>query len=138
MKVLFRPSNLKLIVNNKIILQIILLIFFLRDEKNRELSDNIHHMLNQFLFNQFAEKLSNLLIVEIQRHTVPIFVAKLDNIKQQIQTEVAQKLTTTDKVLKENISQVCKSKVKLYIFRKEIMGLFTTLFLTFFIVSYRV
>lgn len=81
-----------------------------RSAQSRELRDTIIHALNQFLFKQFAEKMSEMLILEIQRQVVPVLVTKLDMIKQQIQLDVSQKLTTTDKILKENIAQVCKSK----------------------------
>lgn len=69
------------------------------------------HLLNQFLFNQFPEKQSNMLTSEVQKQITSVIMAKLDVIEQHFQNEISQKLTTTDKILKENIAQVCRSKV---------------------------
>lgn len=64
------------------------------------------------LCNQLSGQLAQLFVSEIQKHLLPVVGARLDGIKAQIQTEIAQKLTITDKVIKENISNICKSKVR--------------------------
>lgn len=48
----------------------------------------------------------------MQRQVMPMLIAKVDGMQQQIQLDVAQKLTSFEILLKENISQVCKSKVR--------------------------
>lgn len=40
----------------------------------------------------------------------------MDPLKQQIQADIAQKLTTTDSALKESINKMVRSKVSLYSF----------------------
>ncbi|XP_037912102.1 enhancer of mRNA-decapping protein 4 homolog isoform X3 [Hermetia illucens] len=81
-----------------------------RNAQNRELKESVMHLLNQFLFNQFPEKQSNMLTSEVQKQITSVIMAKLDVIEQHFQNEISQKLTTTDKILKENIAQVCRSK----------------------------
>ena len=61
--------------------------------------------------NQLSNQLAQIFVSEIQKHLLPVVGARLDGIKTQIQLEVAQKLSITDKVIKENISNICKSRV---------------------------
>lgn len=61
--------------------------------------------------NQLSNQLAQIFVSEIQKHLLPVVGARLDGIKTQIQAEVAQKLSITDKVIKENILNICKSKV---------------------------
>lgn len=68
--------------------------------------------LGPVLCNQLSGQLAQLFVTEIQKHLLPVVGARLDGIKAQIQAEIAQKLTITDKVIKENISNICKSKVR--------------------------
>lgn len=68
--------------------------------------------LGPVLCNQLSGQLAQLFVTEIQKHLLPVVVGRLDGIKAQIQAEIAQKLTITDKVIKENISNICKSKVR--------------------------
>lgn len=81
--------------------------FFCSDVQNRELRDSITRAVTQTVCSQ----LSAVLIAEIQKHVLPIVAAKLEGIKTQIQSDIAQKITITDHVIKENISNICRSKV---------------------------
>lgn len=62
--------------------------------------------------NQLSGQLTQIFVNEIQKHVLPVVGARLDGIKAQIQAEIAQKLSITDKVIKENIANICKSKVR--------------------------
>lgn len=57
----------------------------------------------------------------MKKHVLPIIASKLDATKSQIQADIAQKLSISDHVIKENISNICKSRVSfpfpLYWFR---------------------
>lgn len=56
-------------------------------------------------------QLSNTITNEIQKHVMPIIAGKLEGIKTNIQSDIAQKITITDHVIKENIAHICRSKV---------------------------
>lgn len=67
--------------------------------------------LGPVMCNQLKGQMAQLFISEMQQHLLPVVGARLDGIKAQIQAEIAQKLSITDKVIKENIANICKSKV---------------------------
>lgn len=67
------------------------------------------------LCNQIGIQLSQVLVTEVQKHLLPMVAAKLDTLKSQIQADVAQKISITDAVIKENIANICKSKVSFVI-----------------------
>lgn len=56
-------------------------------------------------------QLSQVLVTEVQKHLLPMVAAKLDSLKAQIQADVGQKISISDVVIKENIANICKSKV---------------------------
>lgn len=82
-----------------------------RDVQNRELRDSIMQIMNRYVLTQFGEMMSKVMALETQRQLAPMLAAKLDNMQQQIQLNVAQKLSAFDLMIKENIAQACKSKV---------------------------
>lgn len=85
-----------------------------RDVQNRELRDSIMQIMNQYVLTQFGEMVSKVLTIEIQRQLAPMLGAKMDNLQQQMQLDIAQKLKSFDLMIKENIAQACKSKVSYY------------------------
>lgn len=85
-----------------------------RDVQNRELRDSIMQIMNQYVLTQFGEMVSKVMTLEIQRQLAPMLAAKLDNMQQQIQLNVAQKLSAFDVMIKENIALACKNKVCLF------------------------
>ncbi|XP_031617309.1 enhancer of mRNA-decapping protein 4 homolog isoform X2 [Contarinia nasturtii] len=78
--------------------------------RDNQVRENIVMGLGPVLCNQLSSQLAQVFVTEIQKHLLPVVGARLDGIKAQIQSEIAQKLTITDKVIKENISNICKSK----------------------------
>lgn len=88
---------------------------FFSEKQNRELRDNIIHALTPLVCNQLSKQLSNILTNEIQKHVMPIIAGKLEGIKTQIQSDISQKITITDHVIKENITNICRSKVSLFL-----------------------
>lgn len=78
--------------------------------QNREIREFLFG-ITPVLCNQLSGQISQILVNEVQKHLLPIVGAKLDAIKAQLQTDIAQKLTITDHVIKENIANICKSKV---------------------------
>lgn len=85
--------------------------FFYRDNQIREIRESLVIGLAPVMCNQLSGQLTQIFITEIQKHLLPVVGARLDGIKVQIQAEIAQKLSITDKVIKENIVNICKSKV---------------------------
>lgn len=61
--------------------------------------------------NHFTDIIGNVLNMELQRQLLPRVNAKMDQLQNQMQLEIVQKLNVFDKTIKENIAQVCKSKV---------------------------
>ncbi|XP_073824958.1 enhancer of mRNA-decapping protein 4 homolog Ge-1 [Musca autumnalis] len=92
-----------------------------RDVQNRELRDSIMQIMNQYVLTQFGEMISKVLTIEIQRQLAPILAAKIDNLQQQIQLDVGQKLKSFDMMIKENIAQACKSKSIIDAFGKSVL-----------------
>lgn len=68
-------------------------------------------IISQYVLTQFGDMVSKVMTIEIQRQLGPMLAAKLDNMQQQIQLTVGQKLSAFDLMIKENIAQACKSKV---------------------------
>lgn len=85
--------------------------FFHRDNQIRDIRENLVIGLGPIMCNQLSGQLTQIFVNEIQKHVLPVVGARLDGIKAQIQAEIAQKLSITDKVIKENIANICKSKV---------------------------
>lgn len=83
----------------------------LSESQNRELRDSVVQVLNQYVMNHFTDIIGNVLNMELQRQLLPRVNAKMDQLQNQMQLEMVQKLNVFDKTVKENIAQVCKSKV---------------------------
>lgn len=96
--------------------QIIILVYIFRDNQIREIRDSLVLSLGPMLCNQLSGQLTQVFVTEIQKHVLPVIGARLDGIKGQIQNEIAQKLSITDRVIKENIVNICKSKVSKHYF----------------------
>lgn len=77
------------------------------DAQNRELRESI----TKVVCTDLTERLTNILVNSIQKHVLPIVAGKLEGIKTQIQSDISQKITITDHVIKENITNICKSPV---------------------------
>ncbi|XP_054741449.1 enhancer of mRNA-decapping protein 4 homolog isoform X1 [Anastrepha obliqua] len=92
-----------------------------RDQQNRELRESLIQILNQYILTHLGEVVSKVINMEIQRQLAPMLSAKIEHLQQQIQLDVAQKLTAFDLMLKENISQVCKSKNIIETFGKSVL-----------------
>lgn len=88
---------------------LIYIIYIHSDTQNRELHDSITRSITQTVCTQ----VSAVVISELQKHVLPIVAGKLEGIKTQIQSDIAQKITITDRVIKENISNICRSKVSI-------------------------
>lgn len=89
-------------------------LFFNSEKQNREIRDAVFGMA-PVLCNQMSIQLSQVLVTEVQKHLLPMVAAKLDSLKAQLQADVAQKISITDVVIKENIANICKSKVSFMI-----------------------
>lgn len=59
--------------------------------------------------------LNQIVSAEMKKHVLPIIASKMDATKSQIQADIAQKISVSDLLIKENISNICKSRV-IYIF----------------------
>lgn len=82
-----------------------------REAQNREICESIVHGLSQIICTQINANLSQIVSAEMKKHVLPIIASKLDAIKSQIQADIAQKITMSDHVIKENILNICKSRV---------------------------
>ncbi|XP_017473347.1 PREDICTED: enhancer of mRNA-decapping protein 4 homolog [Rhagoletis zephyria] len=92
-----------------------------REQQNRELRDSFIQIMNQYVLTHLGDVVSKVINIEIQRQLAPMLSAKIDHLQQQIQIDVAQKLTAFDLMLKDNISQVCKSKNIIDTFGKSVL-----------------
>lgn len=62
---------------------------------------------------QLTERLAGVLLKDLNRNVVSTIAGKMDSIKAQMQADVAQKLVSSDQLLRENISKACSNKVSL-------------------------
>lgn len=62
--------------------------------------------------NKMVSNITKEMRKEFQQTLMPQVMAELDKIQKQIQYDVNNKFASTDKILKESIGQVCKSKVR--------------------------
>ncbi|XP_034471576.1 enhancer of mRNA-decapping protein 4 homolog isoform X2 [Drosophila innubila] len=92
-----------------------------RENQNRALRDSVLQVLNEYVMKYFTEIIGNVLNVELQRQVLPRVNAKMDQLQNQMQLEIVQKLNVFDKTIKENIAQVCKSKQFLDAFGKSVL-----------------
>ncbi|XP_067625151.1 enhancer of mRNA-decapping protein 4 homolog isoform X2 [Eurosta solidaginis] len=92
-----------------------------REQQNRELRDSFIQIMNQYILTHLGEVVSKVINIEIQRQLAPMLSAKIDHLQQQIQIDISQKLTAFDLMLKDNISQVCKSKNIIDTFGKSVL-----------------
>ncbi|KAM8716040.1 hypothetical protein ACLKA7_002996 [Drosophila subpalustris] len=92
-----------------------------RENQNRVLRDSVLQVLNEYVMKYFTEIIGNVLNVELQRQVLPRVNAKMDQLQNQMQLEIVQKLNVFDKTIKENIAQVCKSKQFLDAFGKSVL-----------------
>lgn len=65
----------------------------------------------QVMCGQLTERLAAVLLKDLNRNVVTTIGSKMDSIKAQIQNDVAQKLVSSDQLLRENIAKVCSNKV---------------------------
>lgn len=86
-------------------------IFHRSDAQLREIRETMFMQMAPALCTQITAQLSQVLLAEIQKSLYPIVSTKLDAMKAQVQSEIAQKMTVTDRIVKENIANMCRSKV---------------------------
>lgn len=86
-------------------------IFHRSDAQLREIRETMFMQMAPALCTQITAQLSQVLLTEIQKSLYPIVSTKLDAMKAQVQNEIAQKMTVTDRIVKENIANMCRSKV---------------------------
>lgn len=82
-----------------------------REAQNREICESIVHGLSQIICTQLTVNLNQVVSAEMKKNVLPSITGKLDAIKAQIQVDVAQKIAMSDHVIKENILNICKSRV---------------------------
>ncbi|EDW71758.2 uncharacterized protein Dwil_GK22271, partial [Drosophila willistoni] len=68
-----------------------------RDSQNRELRESVLQVLNQYVMNHFTDIVGNFLNLELQRQIVPRVNAKMDQLQNQMQVEIVQKLNVFDR-----------------------------------------
>lgn len=61
--------------------------------------------------NKMVSNITKEMRKEFQQTLIPQVMSELEKIQKQIQYDVNNKFASTDKILKESIGQVCKSKV---------------------------
>lgn len=84
-----------------------------KENQTREIRESILHGVPPIICSNLSGQLSKVLMNEFKSILFPAINSKLDAIKSQIQTDVAQKLAVSDHVIKENILSICKSKVRI-------------------------
>lgn len=68
--------------------------------------------------NKMVSNISKDMRKEFQQTLIPQVTLELDKIQKQLQIDINNRFVSTDKILKESIGQVCKSKVRRDFFLK--------------------
>lgn len=92
-----------------------------RIASNLEFRTHIVQSVTQVVGAQVSERITGLLMAELQQRIVPVIVSRLDQIKHQMQTDVAHKLSVCDQLLRDNIAKACSNKSTLEVFGNAVM-----------------
>lgn len=79
------------------------------------------HAVTQVVGGQVSERVTVMLMAELQQRIVPLIVSRLDQIKNQVQTDVANRLSICDQLLRDNIAKACANKNTLEVFGNAVM-----------------
>lgn len=85
------------------------------------LAVEFRNQIVQVVCSQVCERTAAVLMGELQQRIVPLIISRLDQIKLQIQSEVAQKLSICDQLLRDNIARVCTSKQTMEVFGNAVL-----------------
>ncbi|KAI5705342.1 hypothetical protein M8J75_014036 [Diaphorina citri] len=80
------------------------------DRRSQEL---LVSQITQAVQNIIIEKIQTLIVTQFNTSLLPALLESMTPLKNQLQTELSQKLTATDHLLKENLSKVVQSKTVL-------------------------
>lgn len=93
-----------------------------RDEHDRKRQDALMSAISQTVGNLVSAKLEDIVCIEIKDNILPAILEAIDPIKNQLHTEMAQKLSATDHLLKENISKLVQSKSVMEVLSSTLVG----------------
>ncbi|KAK6618943.1 hypothetical protein RUM44_003324 [Polyplax serrata] len=82
----------------------------IRESKERDRHEKLISVMTQAVNNLVTTKFEEIMSNEIKDIILPAMLNDMDQIKRQLHIEMAQKLTATDHLLKENISKLVNSK----------------------------
>ncbi|KAI5736652.1 hypothetical protein M8J76_005801 [Diaphorina citri] len=82
----------------------------MEDRRSQEL---LVSQITQAVQNIITEKIQTLIVTQFNTSLLPALLESMTPLKNQLQTELSQKLTATDHLLKENLSKVVQSKTVL-------------------------
>ncbi|KAL0273960.1 UNVERIFIED_CONTAM: hypothetical protein PYX00_006513 [Menopon gallinae] len=82
----------------------------MRDGKERDRQESFLSALTQSVGNLVTTKLDEIVSTEMKKNILPAVINDFNQLKHQLHVEMSQKLSTTDHLLKENISKLVNSK----------------------------
>lgn len=68
------------------------------------------HTVTPIICTEVNTRLTALVMAAFNTQLIPAIGSMIDIIKQQVQSEVAKKLTASDKVIGDSLSRLCQSK----------------------------
>lgn len=81
--------------------------------KEREQVDTVMSHISKVLTKEINDNLQTIIAHEIKTHIVPSVFATFENLQHQLDMHYSQKLNTIDHLLKNNISKLVGSKVRI-------------------------
>jgi hypothetical protein len=93
--------------------------FHTYDQKHNKKLDNlmlIRDNKNREMYNTITDSLIRSLSSEVPRQLLPILAAKLDGMKQQMHQDITVKMSSTDVLVRENVTKLCTNQVRLQFF----------------------
>ncbi|XP_021913253.1 enhancer of mRNA-decapping protein 4 isoform X2 [Zootermopsis nevadensis] len=81
-----------------------------REDKERKRQEALMCAISQAVGNLVTAKLEDIVTAEIKNSIIPALVSTMEPLKHQLHIEMTQKLTSTDHLLKENITKLVHSK----------------------------
>lgn len=90
--------------------QLMLLEKVLSSKENKHQQESLAAAVSQSVINFLSTKFADSVNNEVSKTVGPIVMSQMDSLKHQIHVELSQKLSTTDHLLKENITKLVHSK----------------------------
>ncbi|XP_063229999.1 enhancer of mRNA-decapping protein 4 isoform X2 [Bacillus rossius redtenbacheri] len=93
-----------------------------KEDKERKRQEALMSAISQSVGNLVTTKLDEIVMSEINSTILPGVVDVMESLKQELHSQMSQKLATTDHLLKENIANLVNSKAVLEVLGQSLVA----------------